>query len=323
VTVSASIGIAVARGGETTDELLRNADVAMYEAKSRSRGHWVAFDPVMHTAVLDRVTLAMDLRLAVERKELRLAYQPIVNLTSGEITGIEALARWSHTERGIVPPATFIPVAEENDLIFTIGRWVLRESTRQAAIWNADRPQAPLTLTVNLSGKQLENDALAGEVASALRDSGLSPACLILEITESVIMHKTETTIARLHELKALGIRLAIDDFGTGYSSLSYLQQFPVDVLKIDRAFTEGLIRGNNDAALVRTIIALADMLTLRTIAEGVEDSRQQAQLQALGCDSAQGFLFSRPMAAREIDELLASGATPEAATALAALVAK
>jgi EAL domain-containing protein (putative c-di-GMP-specific phosphodiesterase class I) len=198
-------------------------------------------------------------------------------------------------------------------LIFTLGGWILREACRQAASWNARRPRSPLTVTVNISGRQLQHEGLPREVAAALRDAGLPPGCLILEITETVIMHKTEATLARLHELKRLGVRLAIDDFGTGYSSLSYLQQFPVDVLKIDRAFTEGLLRGSNDAALVRTIIALANMLTLHTIAEGVEDARQQEQLRTLGCDSAQGFLFSRPMAPREIEALLAESTTHEA----------
>jgi diguanylate cyclase (GGDEF)-like protein/PAS domain S-box-containing protein len=307
VAVSASIGIAVSRAGDGTEELLRNADVAMYAAKSRARGRWVLYDPAMHTALVDRVTLEADLRTAIDRNEMRLAYQPIIDLRTNEVTSIEALLRWTHPQRGIVPPVAFIPVAEESGLILPLGSWVLREACRQAVVWNADRADNPLTITVNLSGKQLQHDGLAGEVAAALRDSRLAPRCLVLEITETVLMHETATTLARLNELKQLGIRLAIDDFGTGYSSLSYLQQFPVDVLKIDRSFTEGLLRGANDAAFVRTIIALADMLTLQTVAEGVEDSRQHDRLRELGCDSAQGYLFSRPVEACEIDALLAA----------------
>jgi diguanylate cyclase (GGDEF)-like protein/PAS domain S-box-containing protein len=308
-TVSASIGIATPVSGDGTEELLRNADVAMYAAKKRSRGRWIRFDRAMHTAVVDRVTLEADLRRAVERQELGLAYQPIVDLATGRIMGVEALARWTHPERGVVPPLTFIPIAEESDLILSLGRWVLREACRQGAAWNASRPGDLLTITVNVSGVQLEHPGLAADVADALRDSGLPAACLILEITETVITRKTEATVARLHALKGLGVRLAIDDFGTGYSSLSYLQQFPVDVLKIDRAFTEGLLREGNDSALVGTIISLAGTLALRTIAEGVEDASQQDRLRELGCDAAQGFLFSEPMGAEDVEALLAGGA--------------
>jgi diguanylate cyclase (GGDEF)-like protein/PAS domain S-box-containing protein len=312
--VSASVGIAISQGGEGTDELLRNADVAMYAAKSGARGRSVIYHQGMHAALVDRVTLESDLRQALEDERLEVAYQPIVDLATGEIMGIEALARWMHAERGSVPPSTFIPVAEESGLIIPLGRWVLREACRQAAAWNTLRGGPPITITVNLSGKQLQHDALPAEVEWALRETGLAPECLILEITETVIMHETATTLKRLNQLKQLGVRLAIDDFGTGYSSLSYLQQFPVDVLKIDRSFTEGLLRGNNDAAFVRTIIALAEALTLRTIAEGVEDPVQQARLVDLGCDAAQGFLFSRPMAAADISRLIATKDAPVAA---------
>jgi diguanylate cyclase (GGDEF)-like protein/PAS domain S-box-containing protein len=307
LTISASLGIAVARGTEGTGELLRNADVAMYEAKNRARGRWVTYDPEMHAALVDRVTLEADLRRAVDRSEFHLAYQPIVDLASGRLTGIEALLRWTHPERGAVPPPAFIGLAEECGVIVPLGRWVLREACRQAAAWNGRPGARPLTVAVNLSGKQLQHESLLRDVEAALGESGLSAHCLVLEITESVIMHETATTLTRLNQLKRLGVRLAIDDFGTGYSSLSYLQQFPVDILKIDRSFTEGLLRGDNDAALVRTIVALGDMLTLHTIAEGVEDASQEEQLRRLGCDAAQGFLFSRPMLAGQIDALLAA----------------
>ncbi len=314
MTVGASVGIAVLGGEEGAEELLRNADVAMYEAKHRARGRWVIYDPEMHAALVDRVSLEVDLRRAIEREELTVAYQPIVDLRSSEVTGVEALLRWSHPKRGEVAPKTFIPVAEESGLILSLGSWVLHQACNQAADWNHRRSALPLTVTVNLSGKQLLHDALVDDVRSALVEAGLSPTNLILEITETVLMHETETTLRRLRELKELGVRLAIDDFGTGYSSLSYLQQFPVDVLKIDQSFVDGLLRGTNDAALVRTIVSLAGTLTLRTIAEGVEDVRQEEQLRALGCNAAQGFLFSRPMAAAQIDALLGAKAASGAA---------
>jgi diguanylate cyclase (GGDEF)-like protein/PAS domain S-box-containing protein len=319
LAIGASVGIAVLRPDEGAEELLRNADVAMYQAKSRARGQWVIYDPEMHAALVDRVTLETDLRLALQREELTLAYQPIVDLQSGEVAGVEALLRWKHQSRGEVPPATFIPVAEESGLILPLGNWVIREACRQGAEWNRIRPDSPVTLTVNLSGKQLLDESLTQDVRQALADAGLPPECLILEITETVLMHETEITLKRLGELKKLGVRLAIDDFGTGYSSLSYLQQFPVDVLKIDQSFIDGLLRGSSDSALVSTIIALAGSLSLRTIAEGVEDTGQQDRLRALGCNAAQGFLFSRPIAARDVDALLSSNGARKPGRALQA----
>ena len=328
ITVGASIGIAMQSLAQDRDELLRNADVALYEAKKNSRGRWVVYDPAMHAALVDKVSLEADLRLAIERCQLAhrpglektgtyprfedaapqaqisLAYQPIVDVVSECITGFEALLRWTHPERGLIPPATFVPVAEESGLVLALGRWVLRTACQQASEWT-ERQGRPVTVTVNLSVKQLQDDSLALDVEGALKESGLSPACLILEMTESVIMREPSSARARLHELKQLGVRIAIDDFGTGYSSLSHLQQFPVDILKIDRSFLHRMHQGSQDTALVRTIIALAKLLSLRTIAEGVEDAHQQQQLRELGCDSAQGFLFGRPMAAEEVDALL------------------
>jgi diguanylate cyclase (GGDEF)-like protein/PAS domain S-box-containing protein len=326
VNVSASIGIALRDNAETRDELMRNADVALYEAKTQSRGRWIVYNPAMHAALVDKVSLEADLRAAIERCQLAhrpglektgtyprfgdtssqtqisLAYQPIVDMTSDTITGFEALVRWAHPERGIITPSTFIPVAEESGLVMALGRWVLRTACHQASVWNSRGVEAPITVTVNLSGRQLQDEGLAFDVEAALRESGLDPSCLILEMTESVIMHESTSALARLHEVKALGVRIAIDDFGTGYSSLSHLQQFPVDILKIDRSFLQRMHQGPNDAALIRTIIALAKLLSLRTIAEGVEDCEQQEQLRTLGCDSAQGFLFGRPMSADEVD---------------------
>lgn len=306
VRVTSSIGIARAHEAENVDELLRNADVAMYAAKASSRGAYLFFDPSMHTALVDRVMLETDLRRAVEQKEFWVAYQPIVDLETREVTGMEALARWRHPLKGTIQPAEFIPVAEETGMIMPIGRQVLMEACRHAAKWNRKRNTSKqLSVTVNLSAKQLLSPDLQRDVRYALDQSGLPASCLILEITESVIMHQSEITLERLRTLKDLGVRLAIDDFGTGYSSLSYLQQFPVDILKIDRSFTHGLTRGPNEDALARTIIALGDLLTLRTIAEGVELEGQHDRLKALGCDYGQGFLFGRPISADEMTRVL------------------
>jgi EAL domain-containing protein (putative c-di-GMP-specific phosphodiesterase class I) len=336
VTVAASIGIAMQDNVEDRDDLLRNADVALYEAKNRSRGRWVVYDPGMHAALVDKVSLEADLRAAIERCQLAhrpglaktgtfprfedagqeqsqigLAYQPIVDMMSDKVIGFEALLRWTHPERGVIPPTTFVPVAEESGLVLALGRWVLRTACHQASTWNARHTDSPITVTVNLSVRQLQDDALALDVEAALRESGLSPSCLILEMTESVIMKESSAARERLQELKKVGVRIAIDDFGTGYSSLSHLQQFPVDILKIDRSFLHRMHQGSQDTALVRTIIALAKLLSLRTIAEGVEDTHQQQQLRDLGCDSAQGFLFGRPMTVAEIDVVLSSGVLP------------
>ncbi len=310
VRVSTSIGIARAAELDTVDELLRNADVAMYAAKADLRGGYRFFDQSMHTALVDRVMLEADLRRALEDREIWVAYQPIVDLEGGRITGMEALARWQHPLKGTIQPAVFIPVAEETGLIAPLGAVVLDEACRQVATWNAGRGE-PLTVTVNISGFQLQSDSLLVDVASALGSSGLAPECLVLEITESVIVQNGAFALERLQALKALGVRLAVDDFGTGYSSLSYLQQFPVDILKIDRSFTNGLTRGPNQDALARTIIALGDLLTLRTIAEGVELEQQHERLRDLGCSHGQGYLFSKPLTAREMAALLALGRAP------------
>jgi diguanylate cyclase (GGDEF)-like protein/PAS domain S-box-containing protein len=302
VRVASSIGIARAEGAQTVDDLLRNADVAMYAAKSTSRGGWVFFDPSMHSALVDRVTLESDMRRALEDNEFWVAYQPIVDLTSQQVTGLEALVRWRHPMRGTIPPSSFVPVAEETGLILPIGQLVLMEACRQVAQWNTDGRD--LSITVNLSARQLQAPELERDVQMALATSGLSPSHLVLEITESVLMDSGGPTLGRLQALKALGVRLAIDDFGTGYSSLSYLQQFPVDILKIDRSFTNGLMRGPNEDALARTIIALGDLLTLRTIAEGVEQEGQHLRLRDLGCDCGQGYLFGHPVSAAEMTVL-------------------
>jgi diguanylate cyclase (GGDEF)-like protein/PAS domain S-box-containing protein len=315
--VSASIGIARASDAADAEELMRNADMAMYTAKSQGKGRYAIFAPAMHRALVDRIALETDLRRAIEEGQLRLLYQPIVELESGRVIAAEALVRWAHPERGLLPPSAFIPVAEETGLIVPLGRWVIREACRQAATWRipgegehgeGDPDMEGPAVTVNLSARQFQHSELARDVAAALSECALAPNRLVLEITESVIMRDTEVTLDRLQELKALGIRLAIDDFGTGYSSLSCLQRFPIDVLKIDKAFVDGVVFGRNDAALARTIIALGDMLSLRTVAEGIEDPEQGRLLRELGCELGQGYLFARPLPAEEVLALVRTG---------------
>jgi EAL domain-containing protein (putative c-di-GMP-specific phosphodiesterase class I) len=234
------------------------------------------------------------LRHAVQRGELRLAYQPIVVLGSGRISGVEALVRWAHPRRGELPPASFIPIAEETGLIIPLGRWVLREACEQGARWRAEG--MPLAISVNLSARQVQDAQIVQHVAEALAVAGLPPELLVLEITESTLMSDTEAMTAALAALKALGVRLAIDDFGTGYSSLSYLQRFPLDILKIDRSFTEAVGRGGSDVALARTIVSLGELLSLRCVAEGIEQPEQRETLAEIGCALGQGFHFAHPL---------------------------
>jgi diguanylate cyclase (GGDEF)-like protein/PAS domain S-box-containing protein len=302
--VTASIGIAVATGSEESgDEILRNADVAMYMAKGRGRGRHEFFEPRMHTEVLERLEMQGDLRRAVEREEFLLHYQPILKMETGEIVGAEALVRWAHPTRGLVPPGAFIPLAEETGLIVPIGRWVLRKACQQARQWR-ERHGNRLTITVNLSGRQLHDPDLMWHVISALAESELEPRTLVLELTESVLMQNTEVTLQVLRELKTLGIRLAIDDFGTGYSSLSYLQRFPFDILKIAKSFVDTMGDGKDDGStLARAIIALGDTLELQTVAEGIETAQQAQSLRMLGCDLAQGFHFAKPLPPVEFAE--------------------
>ncbi len=317
--VGVSVGIAFATPGLDADTLLRHADAAMYQAKAGGKGRHSVFDPALVAAAAERLELERDLadalgdgaaaRRAAGEGEFLVLYQPIVLLATGTIVGAEALVRWRHPTRGLVGPAQFIPLAESSGLIVELGRWVLHEACRAAAAWPTHAEGAAVGVTVNVSARQLLHPALPGHVADALAASGLSPARLTLEITESVLMHDTDATLATLHTLKALGVRLAVDDFGTGYSSLRYLQRFPVDVLKIDKSFVDGLARGPQDAALARTIVALGGLLSLRTVAEGVEHAAQREQLLAMGCELAQGYLFARPMEDGALRGLL--GAAP------------
>ncbi|AHG88463.1 diguanylate cyclase [Gemmatirosa kalamazoonensis] len=301
VHVGASVGIASGRDGADAEELLRNADVAMYRAKASGKGRHTVFEPAMHAALLDRVELEAELRDALRREELTVSYQPIVELATGRVTGFEALARWTHARRGIVPPGVFVPLAEETGAILPLGRWVLARACSEAVRWRADAPDAPpVGVSVNVSGRQVEDPSFVDDLRAVLTATGLEPSSLTLEITESVIMRDSETTLRFLREVKSLGVRVAIDDFGTGYSSLAYLQRFPVDVLKIDKAFVDQVAQGGNDAAIARTIVSLAETLGLRTVAEGIERPDQHAGLRLLGCQLGQGFHYARPLGAHD-----------------------
>jgi diguanylate cyclase (GGDEF)-like protein/PAS domain S-box-containing protein len=308
VFVGASIGIApLARTVDSADTLLRNADIAMYAAKRQGRGGFVVFSDGMDTATRHRLELEADLYRAISRDELVAMYQPTVEVGSGRIIGAEALVRWQHPTRGLIHPAEFIAIAEETGLIVPIGRWVLQQACRDGRRWQQSNPSyASLSVAVNISARQLQDAQLIHDVASILAECQLDPSTLTLEITESVAMQNTEATIARLGALKALGVRLAIDDFGTGYSSLSYLQRFPIDILKIDRAFVKGIAENEDDAALAHTIVQLARTLRLSTVAEGIETFEQLERLRALGCDHGQGYYFARPMLGEQLEEVLA-----------------
>ena len=296
VTVRSSIGVALAEGSAwTTDDLLRNADVAMYIAKGDGKARVRVFEAAMHDALVDRLQLESDLEHAVERNELVLHYQPVVELDSGDIVGFEALVRWQHPERGLLMPIEFIPLAEETGFVLPVDRWVLLQACCQTRQWQVDHPsERPLEISVNLSTRQLEDDRVVDLVRLALEVSGLAPACLVLEVTESFLLRDEVAGARRLRALRNLGVRLAIDDFGTGYSSLSYLRSLPVDVLKIDRSFVGGLGTVDEDASLVHAILSLADSLGLATVAEGVETEVQREKLVALGCSHGQGWHFAK-----------------------------
>jgi diguanylate cyclase (GGDEF)-like protein/PAS domain S-box-containing protein len=316
VTIDASVGIAISdkesRQQEEylrsdTDAIMRNADIAMYMAKNAGKGRYEIFEPAMHVEVVERLKLEADLQRAVEEGQFQLHYQPIVDLETQTPVGAEALIRWEHPERGIVSPAAFIPLAEETGLIIPIGRWVLREACRQTVAWNdefVDRPA--LRISVNVAPRQLANGDLVTDVRAALDESGLDPELLTLEVTESALVNDVAQSVATMKQLKALGVKLAIDDFGTGYSSLAYLQNFPFDVLKIDRSFIDGLTRGTQSPAVVRAIVDIGRTLKLATVAEGIEHGEQLDRFRELHCTYGQGYLFARPQRAEEVAGVLA-----------------
>jgi len=309
VFVTASIGIALSSAKlGLPEEILRDADLAMYHAKAKGKARHEVFDGSMSAPALDRMDLEMDLRSAISRHEFRLHYQPILRLDTGKITEVEALIRWQHEKRGLLQPDEFIGLTEETGLIVPIGQWVLSEACKQARLWQVEYPTTPpLVMSVNLSAKQFQNPKLVEEITQALDESGLAASCLKLEITESTVMQDAPVTLTKLNELKELGVRLAIDDFGTGYSSLGYLKRFPVDTLKIDRSFVKGLSPDGGDNAIVRAVVTVAKSLNMDVTAEGVETEGQLAELKALGCDRGQGFLFARPVTAERVAPLLAS----------------
>ena len=313
VLISGSIGIAMTGGTSySVEDILRDADIAMYRAKNRGRGRYELYEPGMRAALLERIGLKKDLQRAVEDGELLLKYQPIVDLHGGRAVGCEALVRWNHPVRGLLHPNSFIPLAEDSGMIVPIGQWVLNEACRQALGWQVRGTDGrQMSLSVNLSPKQFEQSHFVATVAAALHNTGFPAGSLILEITESFLMEETDKTMTKLRELKDLGVRLAIDDFGTGYSSLAYLQRFPLDYLKIDKRFVDGILTGTDDSALCRAVISLAESLNLTSIAEGIETSAQAAELMALGCTLAQGYFFSKPLPALDVELLFFSAEHP------------
>ncbi len=282
---------------------MQDADLALYKAKALGKDGYALFESAMHVAAQDRIHLEMDLGEALANDELFLVYQPMLNLDTERVVGVEALLRWEHPRNGVIAPENFIPIAEESGLIVPIGRWVLEQACTQGAAWHAAGHS--MGISVNVSTRQLERPAFATEVREALLVSGLAPEKLTLEITETVLMRRPDITAGLLRDLKTLGVRIAVDDFGTGYSSLAYLRKFPVDSLKIDRTFITSLARSGEAQALAHTLIQLGKALGLQTLAEGVEDRDQVRALQREGCDLAQGYLFARPLTAPVLERFL------------------
>lgn len=313
VMCTASIGIAFSDSTqEAPDELLANADVAMYAAKAQGKSHRETYRPDMRRLLMDRMDLEVRLQQALENREFIVHYQPIVAVVSGHITGVEALVRWQHPEKGILAPGDFIPLAEETGLIVPIGRWVLEQACYQARTWQVQFPSdPPLKVSVNLSVRQFQKPNIVAEIASVLQASELPPASLILEITESMLVQDTAAAVRKLEQLKSLGVQIALDDFGTGYSSLSYLRRFPIDVLKIDKSFIEGVHTACEDSTLTRAIVQIGETLSLRTVAEGIELAEQAAELHSLGCNEGQGYYFARPLEADALADLLGEAAEP------------
>jgi predicted signal transduction protein with EAL and GGDEF domain len=308
-----SVGIAFSASGYNgPEDILRDADIAMYRAKANGKARYEVFDVAMHAHAVEVLTLERELRRALERNEIRVHYQPIYSLADQMLVGFEALARWDSEELGPVSPVQFIPLAEETGLVIPLGMTVLTEACRQMHEWHCEFPSAPkLNVSVNISGKQLQQLSLVDQIKDTLRKTQLDPECLHLEITETVIMENAQSATEMLGQLKALGVKLSIDDFGTGYSSLSYLHRFPFDILKIDRSFVAQM--GDNESTgIIETILILADKLGKQAIAEGVETPDQMLQLAAAGCGYGQGYLFSRPVAADAARLLLTQSAAQE-----------
>ena len=306
---SASIGIALStQGYEKPEDILRDADLTMYSAKERGKARYEVFDRSMHTKAIERLHIENDLRRGIEREEFVVHYQPITSLSTGKITGFEALARWHHPTKGFISPGDFIPIAEETGLIIPLGNWLLEESCRQLKVWQLKYPEhSALKISVNLSGKQLKEPSLIGQIDHILVKTQLRATSLKLEITESVLMENIEQAAQTLLALRERKIQLSIDDFGTGYSSLSYLHRFPVDTLKIDRSFINEIQSGQENSAIVKTIVTLAHMLNMDVIAEGIETTSQLDRLKILKCEHGQGFYFSKPLSKEDAERLIAS----------------
>ena len=309
LSIHASIGIAgLVPGQEAADDLIRNADVAMYIAKSKGKARFVEYEASQVRMAVNRLELEHDMEVGLGEKQFLLHYQPVIMLESGAVHSLEALVRWNHPRRGLLYPADFISVAEQSGKIVELGRFVLQQATRDARRWQVRYPATPqIQISVNLSGRQLQHSELVADVITALDTAGLEPQTLILELTESVLLSDHDAALRTLQELRSLGIGLALDDFGTGYSSLAQLRHFPVDILKMDRSFVAGIGNGIADGAILRAIIGLASSLSLMTIGEGVERAEQLAALNAMGCQAGQGFYLSKPLDHDAMDELLAS----------------
>jgi diguanylate cyclase (GGDEF)-like protein len=317
ISISASIGIAIGRR-EGVEELLRDADIALYAAKGAGKKCSVVFEGAMREAIQLHHELETDIRMALSESQYYLVYQPIFDLETMTLLGVEALLRWEHPSRGVLPPDEFIPVLEETGLIHEVGAWVLEEACRQARVWH-DQGRT-LNVSVNISARQLEGGTLIGHVSTALRRYSIDPDLLMIEITETVLMRDAAEALRQLQELKKIGVRIAIDDFGTGHSALAYLRQFPVDAIKIDRTFVTDVAHSPEGRALMQTFVQLGKALRLETIAEGIEDNSQLEVIRSERCDSAQGFLFARPMPADAIEQLFEAGtATPSSSATTSA----
>ena len=311
--VNARLGISIGWPGRATpDDLFREAEIALVQAKRDTGGRYTFFEPAMSAATIERVELENDLRRALERDELRLHYQPLIDLASDRIVGLEALVRWQHPTRGLVPPLSFIPLAEETGLILPLGKWVLETACRQARAWHDAMPGSGLVMSVNLSARQFRQPDLVAQVADILEETGLPAHLLELEITETVLMDQTETGTRALRALRELGVQLVLDDFGTGYSSLSYLKHLPLDTIKIDRSFVNGLEDDDANLPIVEAVIALAHGLGIDVVAEGIETAAQLARLRELACDRGQGYFYARPQAAESIGPMLLAGVAPK-----------
>ena len=310
--VGASVGIAPSESGSTSEELMRNADTAMYAAKAGGKGRSAVFQPTMHMEVQRRLMLSGDLRRALDNGELFVEYQPLVDLSSGRILGAEALARWNHPNLGRVAPGDFIPVAEETGLIVPLGGWVLMQACQQAADWHARSDQDPIYVSVNVSPRQFrQSGTVVEQVRAATSASGIEPSLLVLEITESVLMQDRESVRGELAALQELGVRVAIDDFGTGYSALTYLRDFPIDMVKMDQSFVNDLSAGRGDQALVRSVVELGEALDMEIVAEGIERQDQLDHLSEMRCSIGQGYYFARPLDGKDMGDLLDGSLTP------------